>query len=159
MILVVMGVAGSGKSTVGTLLADALGCSFLDGDSLHSPASVERMRLGVPLSDDERAPWLGAIRARMVEASVRGEPLVVACSALREVHRRYLSDGLPVTWVHLDGPEHLIRERLRRRTGHFFKADLLPSQLDALEVPADAIVADIALPPERIVEEILSKLR
>ena len=158
MIIIVMGVSGSGKTTIGSKLAEALGCSFLDGDALHSAASIEQMGRGVPLTDDQRAPWLAAIRARMLDAIGRGESLVVACSALRASYREFLGDGLPVTWVHLDGPEHLVRQRLAGRSSHFAKVGLLASQLETLEPPHDAIVADISMTPDAIVQQILGRL-
>ena len=158
MIIVIMGVAGSGKTTIGTMLADALGCSFLDGDTLHPAENIERMARGVALTDDDRAPWLAGIRARLLDAAHRGESLVVACSALRESYRDYLASGISVTWVYLKGDEELLESRLARRTGHFAKADLLASQVAALEEPTDAIVADIAMPPAVIVEHIMSRL-
>ena len=158
MIVVVMGVAGSGKTTVGTRLAEALPCDFLDADSLHSAASVDRMQRGIPLTDDDRGRWLEAIHARMLDAVREGRRLVVACSALTRAHRRVLGDGVPITWVYLKGSEEVIRARLERRAGHFAKADLLASQLDTLEEPADAIVADISRPLDAIVHDILGAL-
>ncbi len=158
MIVIVMGVSGSGKTTIGTMLAVALGYIFLEGDSLHPIANIEQMARGEPLTDAERAPWLAAIRARMLEAAERGQSLVVACSALRESYRRYLAEGLPVRWVYLAGPEELVRQRLRERTGHFAKPELLASQMDTLEPPLDAIVADIAQPPDAIVTQIVGQL-
>lgn len=159
MILVVMGVTGSGKTTVGTLLAGALQCDFLDADSLHPAASVDRMQRGIPLSDADRGPWLAAVHARMLHAVGSGRTLVVACSALTRASRRVLSDGVPIRWIYLTGPEALIRARLDRRVGHFATAQLLASQLDALEEPGDAIVADISQPPDAIVHDILAALR
>ena len=159
MIIVVMGVSGSGKTTIGSRLADALGCPFLEGDSLHPAANIDRMSRGIPLTDVERAPWLAEVRARMLEAAGRGESLVVACSALREAYRRYLAEGLAVRWVHLAGPEELVRQRLRKRTGHFLKPELLASQIDTLEPPSEAIVVDISLSPEEIVQQVLLRLR
>lgn len=158
MIILIMGVAGSGKTTIGTMLADALQCEFLDGDALHPPANIERMTSGMALTDADRAPWLAAIRARVLESARRDAPLVVACSALRQSYRDYLADGAPIRWVFLKGDEGLIRARLERRTGHFAKAELLPSQVAALEEPSEAIVIDTALPPGVIVEQILSHL-
>ena len=158
MIIVIMGVAGSGKTTIGMLLADALHCSFLDGDALHPPGNIERMSRGLALTDDDREPWLAGIRARLLGAADRNESLVVACSALRETYRDYLAEGVSITWVYLKGDEELIQSRLERRTGHFAKADLLASQVATLEEPSNAIVVDVALPPAKIVEQILSRL-
>src|SRR5690606_21952974 len=129
MVIVVMGVSGAGKTTVGSMLAAALECAFLDADTLHAPESVDAMSRGVPLDDVARAPWLAAVHARMREADGRGECLVVACSALRRSHRDTLSDGVPVVWVWLRGAPRLIGERLRARTGHFADERLLESQL------------------------------
>ena len=154
-----MGVAGSGKSTIGPMLATALGGAFLEGDALHPAANIEKMSRGEPLTDADRAPWLAAIRARLLDAFQRGESMVVACSALKRSYRLELGRGLPIVWVHLRGPEALIRERLEHRAGHFMKAGMLDSQLEALELPADAIVADIALRPRALVEHIVAGLR
>lgn len=158
MIIVVMGVAGSGKTTIGTMLADSLGCAWIDGDALHSTANIEAMTRGVALTDADRAPWLSAIHDRMVDAFERGRSLVVGCSALRESYRAILSAGLPVTWVYLNGSAELIRSRLLQRTGHFMAAAMLDSQFDTLEQPHDAIVVDISLPPRVIVEHVLARL-
>ena len=154
-----MGVSGAGKTTVGTLLAARLGSKFLDADSLHAPASVEKMRTGVALEDADRAPWLAAVRTRLLAAAERGRDLVVACSALRESYRAYLAADLQVTWVFLTGSERLIRERLQQRMGHFMGAGMLDSQFEALEVPAGAIVADITHSPAEIVEQVLEAAR
>ena len=158
-LIVLMGVSGSGKSTIGPMLAAALDCAFLEGDALHPGANIEKMSRGEPLTDADRAPWLAAIRARLLDAFQRGESMVVACSALKRSYRLELGRGLPVVWVHLRGPEELIRERLERRAGHFVKAGLLSSQMEALELPTDAIVADVAQPPRAVVEHIVARLR
>jgi gluconokinase len=158
-IVVVMGVAGSGKTTVGTMLADAMHCAFLEGDSLHSPANVEKMRHGVPLTDDDRAPWLAAIHARLLDSFTRGECLVVGCSALKHSYRALLADGIPITWIYLKGSAALIRSRLQHRSGHYMKADMLASQFEALEEPSDALIVDISHSPGAIVEQILAELR
>ena len=159
MIVVVMGVAGSGKTTVGAALAAELGCAFLDADVLHPEANVEAMQQGKPLTDDDRAPWLAAVHMRLLEAAHRGDRLVVACSALKRSYRRVLGRGIHVTWVYLKGDAELIRRRLERRTNHFMRSDLLASQFDALEEPRDAIVVDVSPPPDAIVREILARLR
>jgi gluconokinase len=158
MIVVVMGVAGSGKTTVGTKLAAALQAAFLEGDGLHSQANVEKMSHGIPLTDADRAPWLEAIHTRMRDAFTAGQSLVVACSALKRSYRARLAEGLPVTWVYLKGSAELIRSRIQHRAHHFMKAGMLASQFDALEEPSDAIVADIEQPPDAIVEQILAGL-
>jgi gluconokinase len=158
MVIVVLGVAGSGKTTVGTMLASAMKCTYLEGDSLHSPENIDKMRQGVPLTDADRASWLAAIHARIANVFEGGQDLVVGCSALKEKYRRVLARGLPIRWVYLQGSEALIRGRLHHRTGHFMKADLLTSQFDALEEPSDAITVDASWPPRAIVERILSHL-
>ena len=159
MIIVVMGVSGSGKTTIGTLLADALRCSFLEGDSLHSKENIEKMSHGIPLNDCDRAPWLAAIHARLLEFFKRGESLVVACSALEQQYREVLAAGVPITWVYLKGSKELIRSRMKHRPKHFMKANMLDSQFEALEEPFDAIVVDISLPSSAIVVQILTRLR
>ena len=158
MIIIVMGVSGSGKTTVGTKLASALHCAFLEGDDLHSQANVEKMSHGIPLTDADRAPWLTAIHRRMVDAFSAGHSLVVACSALKRSYRATLAEGLPVTCVYLKGSADLIRSRLRHRAHHFMKADMLASQFADLEEPSGAITVDIAQPPDAIVEQILTGL-
>jgi gluconokinase len=158
-IVVVMGVAGSGKTTVGRILADALHCPFLEGDSLHSPANVEKMSHGIPLTDADRAPWLAAIHSHLLDALRRGQSLVAACSALKQSYRAVLADGVPITWVYLKGSAALIRSRLQHRTGHYMKAGMLASQFDTLEEPSDALIVDIAQPPGAIAEQILGELR
>jgi gluconokinase len=158
-IVVVMGVAGSGKTTVGTMLADAMHCAFLEGDSLHPAANVEEMRHGIPLTDADREPWLAAIHARLLDAFARGKCLVVGCSALKRSYRMVLAEGVPITWVYLKGSAALIRSRLQHRSGHYMKADMLVSQFEALEEPSDALVVDISQPPRTIVEQIVVELR
>jgi gluconokinase len=158
MIIIVMGVSGSGKTTVGTELASALHCAFLEGDDLHSPANVEKMSHGIPLTDADRAPWLEAIHRCMCDAFAAGHSLVVACSALKRSHRATLAEGLPVTCVYLKGSADLIRSRLQHRAHHFMKADMLASQFADLEEPSGAITVDIAQPPDAIVEQILTGL-
>lgn len=159
MIIVVMGVSGSGKTTIGTMLADAIQCSFLDGDSLHPKVNVEKMRHGIPLTDSDRAPWLRVIRTHILKFFKRGENLVVACSALKQQYREFLAHEIPINWVYLKGSAELIRSRMKHRPRHFMKADMLPSQFDALEEPFDAIVVDISLPSSAIVAQILAQLR
>lgn len=153
-----MGVAGSGKTTIGRRLAAALACSFLEGDTLHPPASLEAMQRGVPLTDHEREPWLDAVHARMRDAAAAGTSLVVACSALKGSYRARLERGLAVRWVYLAGDHQLIRERLRERRDHFFPPGLLDSQWHDLEEPADAIVIDVSQPPRAIVAQVLARL-
>jgi gluconokinase len=158
MIIVVMGVAGAGKSTVGQLLADALRCEFLDGDSLHPSANIEKMTRGIPLTDADRAPWLAAIHSRILDSFQRGQCLVVACSALKRQYRDILDRGVAITWVYLKGSEDVIRARLLERQHHFFKAQMLASQFADLEEPADAIVIDVGIAPSIAVRQIAGAL-
>ena len=151
-ILVVMGVAGSGKSTVGRLLAERLDWPFYDGDDLHPAENVEKMRNGIPLTDADRLPWLERLR----ELISRSERAVVACSALKESYRRTLAGGDPrVRFVYLRADPALLASRLEKRTGHFFARTLLDSQLAALEEPEDALVVDASQPADAAVEAIL----
>jgi gluconokinase len=141
------------------MLADAIRCPFLEGDSLHSKENVEKMHHGIALPDSDRAPWLRAIRAYILKFFARGETLVVACSALKQKYRKFLAEGIPITWVYLKGSAELIRSRMKGRSGHFMKTDMLLSQFDALEEPSDAIVVDTSPPPSAIVSQILAQLR
>jgi gluconokinase len=159
MIIVVMGVSGSGKTTIGTMLAHAIQCPLLEGDSLHSRENIEKMSRGIPLTDSDRAPWLAAIRDRILKFSKRGENLVVACSALKQEYREFIARDIPITWVYLKCSAELIRSRLKDRSSHFMKVSMLASQFEVLEEPSDAIVVDVSPPPSAIVEEILARLR
>jgi gluconokinase len=158
-IVVVMGVAGAGKTTIGMLLANALGCAFVEGDLLHPKRNIEKMARGIPLTDSDRAPWLAAVRARLLESVQSGEGVVIACSALKQAYREFLANGIPVAWVYLKGSEELIRSRLLLRREHYMRADMLASQFEILEEPADAIVCDVSLAPDVVVKQVLSKLR
>ena len=154
-----MGPAGAGKSTVGRALAQSLGGSFIDADDLHAAVSVEKMRQGIPLTDEDRWPWLRQVKAAVERRAASREPVVLACSALRQEYRDYLRTGLEdVRIVFLNGTSALLQSRLDRRTGHFAGKELLKSQLDALEPPADALTLDAALPSERLVALIVATL-
>lgn len=161
MIVVVMGVSGSGKSTVGKILASELGYTFIEGDDFHPRANVEKMHRGVPLDDDDRRPWLDAIRYRLQDAVQRGENVVLACSALKHSYQHYLADFAPETirYVYLSGSEELIRQRLSQRTGHFMNPGLLHSQFETLEPPEGAVQVDIHSSPESMANAIRDKLR
>ena len=159
MVVLLMGVAGSGKTTIGLKLAAALGWSFRDADEFHPPANVAKMSAGLPLDDRDRVPWLAAIRAHIEEKLARGENAVVTCSALKESYRRaVVVDAVQVKLVHLTGDSLLIAQRLDARRGHFMKPAMLQSQFEALESPNGALVVDVALPPEAIVAQIRAAL-
>ena len=158
MIIVVMGVTGCGKTTVGEQLAARLGCGFSDADSFHPAANVEKMRAGIPLTDDDRWPWLAALRAAMDRWNAAGESRVVACSALRQVYRDVLSPRRDVVFVYLKGSHAVIERRLKARQGHYMNPALLDSQFATLEEPQDALVVDVDRSPEAIVAEILPRL-
>jgi gluconokinase len=160
MVVVLMGVSGSGKTTVGKELADQLGWSFVDADDYHPAANVEKMRRGIPLTDEDRRPWLDALRTRVDGACARGENVVLACSALKHKYQHYLEQDDPacVRYIYLSGSEELIRERLAARKGHFMNPNLLHSQFETLEPPEGALRVDVAPPPEVIAAEIRGKL-
>lgn len=157
-VLVVMGVAGAGKSTVGRLLARRLDRVFLDADDFHPAANKAKMQAGQPLTEADRDPWLEAIVRELHERAGRGERIVIACSALRANHRARLARAAPARFVHLTGDPALIARRLAARSGHFFDPALLDSQLRTLEPPDDALVVDIQHEPDRVVEEIVARL-
>jgi gluconokinase len=155
MVIVVMGVAGAGKTTVGERLAAGLGWRFLDADAFHAPESVAKMAAGTPLTDEDRAPWLERLRALILEALEAGAPLVLACSALRRTYReRLVVDPARVKLVYLHGSPELIARRLAKRRGHFMPPDLLASQYLTLEVPEDALAVDVEGAPDAVVEAI-----
>jgi gluconokinase len=159
MIVVIMGVAGAGKTTVGRLLAGRLHWPFVDADDLHSEANIAKMSRGEPLTDQDREPWLEAIERKLADLDSRGDSAVLACSALRRAFRdRLRQAGGDVRFVHLRAAEDVIAARLRAREAHFFRAGLLQSQFDALEEPDDALVVDAAPPPDAIVTRLLGAL-
>jgi len=162
-VVVVMGVSGSGKTTVAAMLAGALHCPFLEGDELHPPANVEKMRSGTPLSDADRLPWLCKIAERIDGWRDRHESGVVTCSALKRAYRDILiGDRRDVTLVYLRGSRDLIQRRMASRHEHFMPVALLDSQFATLEEPApdeEAIVVDVGGQPAEIVADIMRQLR
>lgn len=158
----VAGVAGSGKSTVGRLLAAELGWRFLDGDELHPPDNIAKMAAGEPLSEADRAPWLAAVADWLEDAVRAGRPGVVACSALTVVARQRLTTVPGVAVVLLDGPADVIAARLARRRGHFLPPELLASQLSALQRPGPdeaTLVVDLTGSPQEVVARVRAALR
>lgn len=178
MVILIMGVSGSGKTTIGRMLAERLGCPFHDADEFHPPSNIRKMSSGIPLDDDDRVPWLDAIRRR-IEGYLRAAPhthpqpgpsgpdrtpvrAVITCSALKRSYRdRLIHPGEPIRLVYLHGDYETILSRMKSRGDHFFKPEMLRSQFEALEEPsgAEAIRTDIGHPSERIVESCLASLR
>jgi gluconokinase len=159
MIVVLMGVTGSGKTTVGRVLAKELRWTFYDADDYHPAANIEKMHMGIPLTDEDRRPWLQALARLIDDARARGEHIVLACSALKHEYQEYLRHHLDVVrYVCLCGPPEVIRKRLASRTGHFMNPALLPSQFEILEPPDDAIRVDVSGTPEEIAHEIRQRL-
>lgn len=160
-LIVVMGVAGSGKTTVAALLAGRLGASFAEGDDFHSPANVAKMAAGHPLTDEDRGPWLASIRDWLAAQRAAGNSAVIPCSALKRSYRDLLREAGPVRFVHLTGSRELLTERIQSRAGHFMKPAMLESQLATLEPLADdeaGFDVDVAGRPEQIVDQILIHL-
>jgi len=158
VIIIAMGVTGSGKTTVGTLLATRLGWHFADADEFHSAANKAKMQAGIPLTDADRLPWLAAIHEQIEKWIAAGENAVLACSALKESYRRLLWSGPEARFVYLKGSYELIAQRLRSRTGHFADEHILAGQFADLEEPQDAVSVDIHPTPEKIVDEICRRL-
>lgn len=161
MIIIVFGVSGAGKTTVGELLARELGWPFLEADDFHPPANIEKMRSGRPLNDEDRRPWLDSLREQIKRSLAAGENAVVACSALKRAYRDRLRVDEKVKFVFLHGDYALVEKQLRSRRGHFFDPDLLQSQFDDLEEPQpgeDVLTVQLGEKPNEIVRQIKVKL-
>jgi gluconokinase len=158
MIVIVMGVVGAGKTTVGSLLAGQLGWTFADADDFHSPSNVGKIRRGIPLTDDDRRPWLEHLRAEICEWIAEARNGVLACSALKRSYRQALEAGPEVRFVYLKASAGLIAERLHSRQGHFAGKQILLSQFADLEEPENAVIVQTVANPQEIVAEIRRKL-
>ena len=161
--LIVMGVSGSGKSTIAEHLANRIGWIFKDGDQFHPASNISKMHAGQPLTDDDRWPWLRAIAAEIDRVSRAGGKIVIACSALKRTYRDILVHGRrDVRIIYLNGTQQLIADRLGKRTGHFMPADLLPSQFRTLEPPGsdeNPVTVSIDAPVEAVIDDIVQQLR
>jgi gluconokinase len=158
MVIVLLGVTGSGKSTVGRLLAAQLGWKFIEADDLHPPANVEKMRRGVALTDGDRMPWLQRVRTAILKTLTAGESAVIACSALKKTYRDLLRISSEVQFVYLKANASLIEARLQSRRHHFMNPVLIPSQFDTLEEPKNALWIDAGLPAHEAVKLIRNGL-
>lgn len=163
MVIIITGVAGSGKTTIGSGLADNLGWKFYDADDFHPAENVAKMRSGIPLTDADRDPWLKALASLIEQSLVDNQSIVLACSALKALYRDRLkaparSNPYSVQIIYLKIPPSVAAERLNQRHDHFMPATLVQSQFDALEEPTDAIVINATLTPDEIVAEILRAL-
>jgi gluconokinase len=154
-----MGVAGSGKTAVGKQVAEQLHWLFLDADNFHPPANIEKMKHGIPLTDEDRAPWLRRLHDELQHQVNEGRSVILACSALKEAYRKILRDEtVPPIFIYLDVDPGTIRERLSHRTAHFFPKELMESQFAALEKPKDAIVVDARKPLKEVVNAVIDVL-
>ena len=160
MVVLVMGVSGAGKTTIGRLLAEQLGWEFHDADDLHSHENKKKMTEGIALTDADREPWLASVRGLIEKLIASGTNAVIACSALKQSYReRIVVDPAKVKLVYLKGSRELIAQRIAHRRNHFMNRSLLESQFDALEEPRDAITVDISATPQSIVQRIGEQLR
>jgi gluconokinase len=158
MVILLMGVTGSGKTTIGRALAESLRWQFVDADDFHPPANVAKMRAGIPLDDDDRAPWLAALRAAIDNWLRARTDVVLACSALKQGYRDQLMFSPDVRLVYLRGSRYLVAQRLSQRRDHYMDPSLLASQFDALEEPPNALAIDVVLPVPKIVTRIRTSL-
>jgi gluconokinase len=162
MILILFGVSGAGKTTIGRLLAERLGWRFVDGDDYHSPANRQKMQAGIPLTDEDREPWLNLLHQRIAELIGQRENAIVACSALKQKYRDRLVASLKADqfrFALLDVPRELLRERIRKRHHPYMNPNLMDSQLAALEVPADAWRISVSGTEEEAIEQVCEKLK
>jgi gluconokinase len=159
MILLVMGVTGSGKTTVGKLLAQRLGWLFLDADAFHPGENIEKMKHGVPLTDQDREPWLVAIHAQLLKCAAKNQDAVLACSALKQSYRETLAAGVELRICYLKGTYREMAARLQSRMGHFAGEGILAGQFADLEEPRDALVLRVSETSEEIVGDVLRKLK
>ena len=162
--VIVMGVSGCGKTSVGERLADALNCRFIEGDSLHPAANIEKMSAGIPLTDDDRWPWLDIIGGLIGDSVARGERVIVSCSALKKIYRDRLraAAGGRLAFVYLEGSRAVFEKRMQARAGHFMPASLLDSQFATLEPPTgepDVVTVDVDLTIDAIVAKALTGLQ
>jgi gluconokinase len=157
--IIVMGVSGSGKTTIGRLLAETLGWPFYDGDDFHPAANIQRMTQGIALTDEDRAGWLDALSQLVCSLEREGRSAVVACSALKQAYRDALvGKSTAVRFIYIKGRRGLIQERMEKRRGHYMKADLLESQFDILEEPVQSVAVDVAESPELIMHRVKQAL-
>ena len=159
MVLILMGVAGCGKTSVGRMLAERLRWKYYEGDEYHPKENVEKMSNGIPLNDQDRMPWLLMLRTIIKDALSHNENIILSSSALKEAYRKILKVNNQIKFIYLKGSYDLIESRMKLRKDHFMKSGMLKSQFEALEEPADAIVIDIDQPLEKIVEIILQKIK
>ena len=159
MVVIVIGVAGAGKTTVGRIVAERLGWEFYDADDFHPEVNKQKMHRGIALTDDDRWPWLSAIRTLVERCLAENRPAVVACSALKQSYRdAIVGNAARVKLVYLKGSYELMAQRLARRKGHFFDPHLLRSQFDTLEEPSDALTVDASMTPDRAAQAICAGL-
>jgi len=159
MVLIIMGVSGCGKTTVGKMLSEKLGWKYFEGDDYHSKENVEKMSKGVPLSDDDRKPWLLKLRSIIEDSLASGTNIILSSSALKESYRKILKVNDGVKFIYLKGSYELIESRMRLRKDHFMKPGMLRSQFEALEEPSDAIAIDINQSLEEIEKNILKEIQ
>ncbi len=159
MIIILMGVAGSGKTTIGKLLANRLGWHFYDADNFHSTTNRTKMATGLPLTDSDRVDWLTVLQTLILSQLEKKNSIVLACSALKEAYRQILQVRPEVSFVYLKGTHALIKDRLHQRTSHYMSAAMLDSQFEILEEPAHALVIDITLDPSIIIDTICKELK
>jgi gluconokinase len=159
MVILIMGTTGAGKTTVGKILSARLGWTFLDADDFHPPANIEKMKHGIPLTDADRIPWLENIHANLVQLSVSGTNVVLACSALKQSYREQLSSGIDMRIVYLRGGYEEMRRHIGARHGHFAGQAILAAQFVDLEEPQNALVLDVQRTQDELASEIIVKLR
>ncbi|MGA7720317.1 MAG: gluconokinase [Ignavibacteriaceae bacterium] len=159
MIFIVMGVSGSGKSTVGKAIGNKFGWKFYEGDEYHTAENVEKMKNGIPLNDNDRLPWLLCLRYIIEQAIEKKENIVISCSALKETYREILKVNNEVTFIYLKGSFDLISKRMEERKDHFFKPAMLKSQFDTLEEPDYAVEIDISGSTQKMIDDAIAKIK